>query len=46
MDTELYDYSPIIERDPIHWPDGARVAFYVGLKRRAFSSRPPLDQLL
>jgi hypothetical protein len=30
MDNELYDYSPISERDPIHWPDGARVAFYVG----------------
>ena len=30
MDNELYDYSPIIERDPIRWPDGARVAFYVG----------------
>ncbi|MFE7115698.1 hypothetical protein ACFU99_09780 [Streptomyces sp. NPDC057654] len=31
MDNQLYDYSPIIEREPIHWPDGARVAFYVGL---------------
>lgn len=26
-----YDYSPIIERAPIVWPGGARVAFYVGL---------------
>ncbi|MFD7663580.1 polysaccharide deacetylase family protein [Streptomyces sp. NPDC059788] len=31
MDNELFDYSPIVEREPIHWPDGARVAFYVGL---------------
>ncbi|WP_158894099.1 polysaccharide deacetylase family protein [Amycolatopsis anabasis] len=31
MDNELYDYSPIVEREPIQWPDGARVAFYVGL---------------
>lgn len=36
MDNELYDYSPIIERDPIHWPDGARVAFYVGLNVEHF----------
>ncbi|MEU7205810.1 polysaccharide deacetylase family protein [Streptomyces sp. NPDC045470] len=31
MDNELFDYSPIVEREPIHWPGGARVAFYVGL---------------
>ncbi|WP_069161315.1 polysaccharide deacetylase family protein [Nocardia altamirensis] len=31
MDNGLYDFSPIVDRAPIHWPDGARVAFYVGL---------------
>ncbi|WP_030613508.1 polysaccharide deacetylase family protein [Streptomyces sclerotialus] len=31
MDNQLYDYSPIVEREPIRWPGGARVAFYVGL---------------
>ncbi|GCD47770.1 polysaccharide deacetylase family protein [Streptomyces paromomycinus] len=31
MDNELFDYSPIVDREPIHWPGGARVAFYVGL---------------
>ncbi|CAM4223722.1 polysaccharide deacetylase family protein [Nocardiopsis rhodophaea] len=31
MDHQLFDYSPIVERDPIHWPGGARIAFYVGL---------------
>ncbi|MFI9025668.1 polysaccharide deacetylase family protein [Streptomyces sp. NPDC053560] len=31
MDNQLYDYSPIVEREPIHWPGDARVAFYVGL---------------
>ncbi|MEU7484029.1 polysaccharide deacetylase family protein [Streptomyces sp. NPDC042319] len=31
MDNQLYDYSPIVEREPTHWPGGARVAFYVGL---------------
>jgi hypothetical protein len=31
MDIELFDYSPIVEREAIEWPDGARAAFYVGL---------------
>ncbi|QKW54036.1 polysaccharide deacetylase family protein [Streptomyces buecherae] len=31
MDHEPYDYSPIVDREPIRWPSGARVAFYVGL---------------
>ncbi|WP_406234715.1 polysaccharide deacetylase family protein [Nocardia sp. NBC_01009] len=31
MDNELFDYSPIVDRAPIHWPGDARVAFYVGL---------------
>jgi len=31
MDNELFGYSPIAEREPIHWPGGARVAFYIGL---------------
>jgi peptidoglycan/xylan/chitin deacetylase (PgdA/CDA1 family) len=36
MDNELFDYRPIIEREPIHWPGGARVAFYVGLNIEHF----------
>jgi allantoinase len=32
----IYDYRPIIEREPIHWPGGARVAFYVGLNVEHF----------
>ncbi|WP_328582387.1 polysaccharide deacetylase family protein [Streptomyces sp. NBC_00370] len=31
MDNQLFDYTPITERDAIHWPGGARIAFYVGL---------------
>lgn len=31
MAHQPYDYSPIVEREPIHWPGGARIAFYVGL---------------
>lgn len=36
MRNELYDYSPIVDRAPIAWPDGARVAFYVGLNIEHF----------
>jgi len=31
MDNTLYDYSPINARPKLTWPNGARVAFYVGL---------------
>jgi allantoinase len=31
MEQELYRYSPITERPPLSWPDGKRVAFYLGL---------------
>lgn len=31
MDNELYRYSPLPTRPPLRWPDGARIAFYVGL---------------
>jgi allantoinase len=31
MDNALYDYSPIVSRPKLVWPQGARVAFYVGL---------------
>lgn len=36
MDIELFDYSPIVQREPIRWPNGARVAFYVGLNIEHF----------
>jgi peptidoglycan/xylan/chitin deacetylase (PgdA/CDA1 family) len=45
MDNELYDYSPIVEREPIHWPDGARVAFYVGLNVEHFLIDRPSTSL-
>ncbi|WP_280384863.1 polysaccharide deacetylase family protein [Nocardia wallacei] len=35
-DITLFDYSPITERAPIHWPGGKRVAFYVGLNIEHF----------
>jgi allantoinase len=31
MENELYRYQPIVSRPRLVWPDGARVAFYVGL---------------
>jgi len=29
MDHNRFDYSPIITREPIKWPNGARVAVWV-----------------
>jgi allantoinase len=31
MDNTLYRYSPIVTRPKLTWPNGARIAFYVGL---------------
>jgi len=31
LENQLYAYSPIIDRPPLHFPEGARVAFWVGL---------------
>jgi peptidoglycan/xylan/chitin deacetylase (PgdA/CDA1 family) len=31
MDNTLYRYSPIVTRPKLSWPNGARIAFYVGL---------------
>jgi allantoinase len=31
MDNSLYSYSPITTRPKLTWPNGARVAFYIGL---------------
>ncbi|MEV1171001.1 polysaccharide deacetylase family protein [Nonomuraea sp. NPDC049784] len=36
MQNELFDYSPITERPPIHWPGGAKVAVYIGLNVEHF----------
>ncbi|TWD83239.1 peptidoglycan/xylan/chitin deacetylase (PgdA/CDA1 family) [Kribbella amoyensis] len=37
----LFNYSPITERPPIAWPDGKRVAFYVGLNLEHFLPGEP-----
>jgi allantoinase len=31
VNQDLYPYSPIVARPRLEWPDGARVAFYIGL---------------
>jgi allantoinase len=36
MGNELYEFSPITEREPIVWPDGKRLAFYIGLNVEHF----------
>jgi allantoinase len=41
VDNELYDYTPITQRDPLRWPGGARVAFYVGLNIEHFHVDSP-----
>ncbi|KOV82893.1 polysaccharide deacetylase family protein [Nocardia sp. NRRL S-836] len=35
-ENKLYDYSPIVDRPPLTWPHGARVAVYVGLNVEHF----------
>jgi len=36
-----YRYSPIVEREPLRWPDDARVAFYLGLNVEHFAIDRP-----
>ncbi|MDH7795423.1 MULTISPECIES: polysaccharide deacetylase family protein [unclassified Beijerinckia] len=41
MENALYDYSPITDRPKLVWPNGARVAFYVGLNVEHFELGKP-----
>jgi allantoinase len=41
MDNALYSYSPIIERQRLLWPNGARLALYVGLNVEHFEIDKP-----
>jgi allantoinase len=38
---EPYSYSPIVERPPMTWPEGKRLAFYVGLNIEHFLMGAP-----
>ncbi|MBM3925824.1 MAG: polysaccharide deacetylase [SAR202 cluster bacterium] len=41
MDHPHYDYSPIVERPSLKWPDGARVAVMVIINLEHMEWRPP-----
>lgn len=41
MDNELYDYSPIVDRPTIEWPEDKRVAFYLGLNLEHYQVDKP-----
>ena len=41
MDNQLYNYSPIVNRPKLVWPNGARVAFYIGLNIEHFQVDKP-----
>ncbi len=45
VENELFDYSPITTRKPIRWPNGARVAFYVGLNIEYFEFDKPSSSI-
>ncbi|MGW0802585.1 polysaccharide deacetylase family protein [Nonomuraea sp. NPDC002799] len=44
MTQPLYPYSPIVSRPPLSFPDGKRLAFYVGLNIEHFRTDVPLDR--
>jgi allantoinase len=39
----LYDYSPLLDRPKISWPNGARVAFWVAPNIEFYELDPPLN---
>jgi allantoinase len=45
MDNTLYTYSPIVSRPKLTWPNGARVAFYVGLNIEHFEVDKPATSI-
>jgi allantoinase len=41
MESPRYPYWPIVRRPPLEWPNGARVAFWVGLNIEYFEPDKP-----
>ena len=41
MDNQLYNYSPIVSRPKLAWPNGAKLAFYIGLNIEHFEVDKP-----
>jgi peptidoglycan/xylan/chitin deacetylase (PgdA/CDA1 family) len=45
MDNQLYDYSPIIHRPKLELPNGARLAFWVGLNVEHYEIDKPATSI-
>ncbi|CAN5604613.1 polysaccharide deacetylase family protein [soil metagenome] len=45
MNRPPFDYSPIVDRPPLEWPNGARVAFWVGLNVEHYEVDKPSTSL-
>jgi len=45
MDNPLYAYSPITARPKLTWPNGARLAFYIGLNIEHFEVDKPATSI-
>ena len=43
MDHDFYRFSPIAAREPLRWPEGARVAFCVIVNLEHYELEPPED---
>jgi allantoinase len=41
VSNALFDYSPIVDRLPLQWPNGARIAFWLGLNIEYFELDRP-----
>ncbi|MBI4522344.1 MAG: polysaccharide deacetylase family protein [Deltaproteobacteria bacterium] len=45
MNNARYEYSPIIHRRPLKWPQGARIAFWIPLNIEYFHIDKPLSSV-
>ena len=45
MENQLYEYWPISRRPRLEWPNGARVAFYIGLNIEHFEFGKPATSI-
>jgi allantoinase len=45
VDNQLYRYSPIVDRPRIEWPDGKRLAFWIGLNVEHYAVDKPSTSL-
>lgn len=43
--NKLFDYSPIIGRPPLKWPDGKKLAFYLGLNIEHYDIDKPATSI-